>query len=189
MVTDSSIQGNDIFVADILKSAFDDGTLEEDEIVPQGFVKVKDFRNPYVHKSTVVFSIYNNRERVSADRLRRFITSKKKAIVLSDHIICGGFVRMMIEMAPEICQVVGFRKMDPKKARIQSREWPLRNENGELNKDIGAYLQLFKEDSLGSGLKFVRSLPLPISLDNFICHLSYEELIKLFQGSLIDAEI
>lgn len=175
------LQGNDIFIADILQSAFDDGDLDEGEIVPEGFVKVSDHHIPYVRKSTAVYAIYNNREHVTTDRLRRFITSKKKAVVASEHVISGSFIKITIEMNAEICQVLGFRKMNARQTRISAREWPLRDEHGQLNADVGIFLNLFKRDVANGGIKFIRALPQPISIENFISHISAEELIEIFQ--------
>jgi hypothetical protein len=171
------IDENDVFMARILKTGFEEDITPP--APPAGFVKVLDHRVSVVRKSVVINALYFNREKVSVDRMRRFITNKKNSFKKADHVFIGGFVKMTVDQAEEYCQVISFRMLTGKRQNLVSLQWPLKDEHGKATSNVGVLVNLFKYDSLTGKISYLKALIHPINLREFIRHVEYDEMYKL----------
>lgn len=60
-------------------------------------------------KSSVLWMMDNKSNKVSTDRLRRFMAENVKSRTIGEHLVLGDFVEMLHEGSVKLCQVVGFR--------------------------------------------------------------------------------
>lgn len=175
---DFSLEEYDVLLSNVLKCDF-----EEDislPLPPPGFIKVKKHKISLVRKSTVVSSLYYNRERVSTDRLRRFMAERKKCLLRNENIFAGHFVKILIDEREEYAQVMGFRNLSGQKDNIASNYMPLFDEKKNRVKNVGAMVSLFHVDVSNNKLRFVKTIVQPISLVHFIRHLEVDELTTFF---------
>lgn len=167
----------DIYIADMLKFDFhEDDSLPE---APRGFIKVKDHRLQFVRKSTALFSLYSNRDRVSTDRLRRFINQKKKLLKRDDCVFGGSFIKIIIERCEEYAQVLSFKKLTGTKDHLFTNHVLIADETGKRISNIGVLVNLYKTDSITKKLRFVKPIVEAISLELFIENVDPEELSNL----------
>lgn len=176
-VNDPNVTLSDIYMADVMRSGYEEDLSSPK--APPGFVKVLNHNVGLVRKASIVYAFFSTRELVSADRLKRFITKKKKATSRDTHMYTSDFVVMNIEQTEEHCQVVGFRKMNGRSQNIPALEWPLYDEKKKPITDVGALVNLFKYNREAHRLTFLRTLINPISLSEFVRHVEPEEYLGM----------
>lgn len=178
ILENNTFEEGDIFVAEILRSTFEDD--ESFPLAPQGFVKVLDCNVPFVKKSVVVCKLSNMSGHVTTDRLKRFAVKHKKTFKRNENVCIGNFIRMKVENAIEICQVVGFRRMGAgNKDNLSVRHCPLRKPDGSKTDNIGVLICVYKPNKDDKKLRPVYFPSFPISLTDFDSHVSYEEFMLL----------
>lgn len=184
--SNGQINEHEIFLGDVLKTDF----IEDlsDPPAPRGFVKVQGRVN-CLRKSFVLWCLLQKQEKLSQDRLRRFMESKKKIIRQNDYIFIAQFAKMILidqttrEKNEEFVYVLGFRALSGTKLDIPHTSMPLSTANGKPNSSVGALVNLYKikEDSEGyKSLTFFSSIKEPVSLKYFIRHVENIELYDLF---------
>lgn len=166
----------DIFLSNILTSELIEDTSEGPP-VPTSFVKIKG-RVKHVRKSFVLWTLSRRHERVSQDRLRRFISQKKKLIKKNDFIFLSGFAKIFIpsRKCEEYVQVLGFRKVSGTKVDITKPYMPL------ITKGVGAIVDLYLLETESDGvvrLKYSESLKEPVIFKNFVRHVENDELQEI----------
>lgn len=170
------ISEHEIFIAEILKLDFqEDFSLPRP---PKGFVKVKSSPPKFIRKSSIVWSLYYARERVSTDRLRRFITDRKKTFQLSNNVFVGNFIQAMVNEVEETIQVLGFRKLIGNKENCFANYWHLNDEKGHRVDNVAMIANLYRKNSSGK-LEFTRALVDPVNLKSFVRHIEPKEFFDL----------
>ena len=175
----------DVYLSDILRSDFQDDPNEEDGlVVPKSFLKMRG-NVKFVKKSLVLWSLSRSYERVSPDRLRRFIDMNKKLIKKNDYFFISNFVKMLVGegrgQSEEFVQVLGFRLLSDSKKEISKSFLPICNEQGNAHKDVGVIGSLYKlklNDKNEMKLKYVSEIEKPIPFDKFVTHIDPQALYQ-----------
>lgn len=176
---------DDVYLADILRCDFvDDTETENDSTVPKGFLKIQG-RVKLVRKPLVLWSLSSVYERVSTDRLRRFIDRNKKVIRKSDYIFLSNFVIMLIgdgnAKTEEYVQVQGFRVLSEKGREINKSFMSIADDKGKVYKDLGVIGSLYRLKQNDNGdLKLFHSLEIekPVSFSRFVKHVDAATLYR-----------
>lgn len=180
-IEDGQVAEQEIFLGDILSTDFEEDLSEPP--ATRGFVKVKG-KVKHLRKSLVVWTLSYKRERLTQDRLRRFIDNNKRVIRKDDYIFIGHFAKMRVNQAEEFVQILGFRLLTGKKAEIGKSLMPIRDKTGQLIENIGVMANLYRQ-KLEDGrllLHYVQPLNEVISFKHFIKHVENDELYILFGG-------
>lgn len=157
----------DIILGNLLKIDY-----EEDFSPPRpppGYLKVKKHHTSYVRKSTLIQSIYYARQRVSTDRLSRFISERKRCLRRDDNIFAGHFAVFSINGYEQIVQVLGFRKLSGNKKNLSDDYFALKD------RTVGAILCAYEID-INNKLSTCKAVSEPVSFDKFVRHVEPNEL-------------
>lgn len=182
----NQISEHEVFLGDVLGTDFVEDLSEPPP--PRGFVKVQG-KVGCLRKSFVLWSLLQKQEKLSQDRLRRFIDVKKKVMRKADFISIAQFIKMSLQLVPskarteEYLYVVGFRALTGNKLDIPNVHMPLKTLAGKVNASIGALVNLYRLEKDGDGteeLVYANAIKEPISLKHFIRHVENIELFSLF---------
>lgn len=181
---DGSITEQEIFLADIMRC-----NLVEDlsaPPAPRGFVKV---HGPVQHlrKSTVLWTLTLEKQRLSSDRLQRFITEKRNVFRKNDSVFISHFVIMFVpeQNANEIVMIMGFKticKAKKDESEIMKSMMSLKDKKGERVSSVGAIVNLYRkkmDDDNIMRLYYIRPIEKQISLIHFVRHVENDELYSI----------
>lgn len=124
-------------------------------------------------------------ERLSTDRLRRFISTNRKVLRKKDNFFVSHFVKMLVGegvgKTEEFVQVLGFRLLKDKNKETNKPFMSLYNADGKIYEDIGVIGSLYRLRLNKDGvlkLNYVNGIKDPISFKHFVKHVEADEMLK-----------
>lgn len=146
----------------------DTGMVEtQDPDTPHGFVSfIRDNVLYYLRKSTLLWMITSKKDKVSNDRLRRFINENKKSST-EESIQLGDFIVMEVNGKEVICQVLGFKYINENYA-FKGISCPIKHEGGS-----GVDVQIFQFRQQGTGfLTAHKKRDCFVNIEQYLRHVS-----------------
>lgn len=164
------------------KKVFVADSLPSDENSPRGFIKfIRDDVPYFVRKSSLLWMMTTNKEKVSSDRLYRFISTKKSHSFEEQSIQLGDFIIMSVNGEETICQVIGFRYITGS-YKFKAVSCPIKSEAGK-----GIEVLVFQFKSMANGILAIqRKRDCYINIDNYIKHISLKRHNKIGNYMLIN---
>lgn len=183
------ISEHDMFLADVLRCDFEEDTScnsLDGSPTPKGFIKLKG-RIKFMRKTLILWCLSRSYEKISVDRLRRFIGTGGKLLRKNDNIFICHFIKMFVGedeyRKEEFVQVLGFRLLKNKHKEINKHSMPIYDKDGKVLVEVGVIGSLYDLKLNEDGelkLKYAKEIREPLSFERFIKHVQADELLHYF---------
>ena len=153
---------------------------DSDQSTPKGFVSLirrseltENEQQYFIRKSTILWMLTDKDEKISVDRLHRFITQTSSSAIADDRSIsCGEYIVMRVDDSEKICRVISF-KYSNSKYKFKSLSCPINKS------DVMVLIQMFAQNE--SKLVAEDEYALLVELKYYVKHLN----VKRKEGSYV----